>query len=282
MPSEETEAIIKKVSHVRNEFDEYGDLKESAVTIYNAGEREERETELKTIDGQLNQPAWVNNRLTSERRGIMMNRAKDLRKQLAKYSPPDNLSGETKDALEKYRIELEGKIRSTLLPQEVMWRNPPGAPDEHLKRERSIKDSILIWKNVVTMQNPHNTDQDLRNIERLRPSLANPHSAASFMANARLPGSFAMTPLAKDNFDETFPDSPTIDTAMKQIERRDAELEDLKKRNALLEAKLEVLIGKKTRGKSAWTEEQRQAARDRMAKARGAKGKKKAEVGASA
>ena len=266
MSSEETERIIKKVSHVRNEFDEYGDLKEPAVRIFNAAEKEERETELKRIDDQLNQPAWVNNRLSSERRGDMLNRAKDLRKQIDKYAAPNNLSGETKDALAKLGAELEEKIRSTLLPHEVMWRNPSGAADQHLKREMSIKSAILTWKNIQPMLDPFNRDQDLRNIERLRPSLANPHGAASFMANAKLPGNFAMTPAAKENFDVTFPESPTVDTPLKQAERREAEeIKALQEQIATLQAKLEQQGNKKA------------AAKDRMAKARAARGKKKAE-----
>ena len=266
MPSKETEEIIKKVSHVTNEFDQYGDLKDAAIRVFNAEEKEAIETELKSISDQLNQPAWVNNRLSSERRGDMMNRAKDLRKQLDKHGAPDKLSGETMDALEKLRVELEDKIRPGLLPHEVMWRNPAGAADQHLKREKAIKPYILMWKNVRAMQNPHNTDQDLRNIETLRPSLGNPHGAATFMANARLPGNFAMTPEAKANFDQTFPDSPTIDTAMKQVERREAEeIKALQEKITALEAKIEHESGKKQRAK------------DRMAKAREARGKKKLE-----
>lgn len=249
MPSKETEAVLKKVAHVHNDFDEYGDLKEPAVHIFNAEEREDREAELKRIDDQLKQPAWVNNRLSSERRGDMLNRAKDLRKQLDKYAPPDKLDGETMDALDKRRKELEVRIQETLLPVEVMWRNPAGAPDEHLKRERAIKSNILEWKNIVAFQNPHNRDNDLRNIERLRRSIGNSQGAATFMANARLPGNFAMTPQAKENWPENMPEFGTVDTPMKQAERREEEIKAMQEKIAALEAKFEQEAKKSPSGK---------------------------------
>jgi len=263
MPSAETDAIVKKVSHVRNVFDEYGDLKEPAVHIYNAAEKEEREIELKRIDDQLNAPAWVNERLSSERRGDMLNRAKDLRKQLAKYAPPDKLSGEEKDALYALAKKCEDIFVPALLPHEVMWRNPAGAADRHLRGERDTKDAILTWKNIQVMLDPQNRDADLRNIERFRPSLANPHGAATFMANARLPGNFAMTAAAKENFDTTFPNSPTIDTPMKQMERRDTEMEELKRKNLELQAALDA--------KTSRSETIRKERKERMAKARAAR-----------
>ena len=272
MPSTETEKVIEQVTRVTHTFDEFGSLKEPAVHIFSIEEKEDREKELKNIDGQLGQPSWVNSRLTSERRGELRDRQRDIQKQLARYAPRDDLSGETKDALHKLEVELADKIKEGMLSAEEMRRNRGDSVDRHMAWEKAKKPTILMWKNIRRMLHAGSDAPNVSNIETLRPSMIYPHSgAATFMADAKIPGNFAMTSAAKANFDETFPDSPTVDTAMKQVERRENEaLEELQRRFAELEAKVTAVSGKKERAK------------DRMAKARAARGKKKSEEQPSA
>ena len=246
-------------------------MKEPAVHIFNKEEKEDREKELENIDGQLGQPNWVNSHLTSERRGDLRDRQRDLQKQLARYAPRDDLSGETKDELHKLELELADKIKEGMLSTEEMRRNRGDSVDRHMAWEKAKKPAILIWKNVRQMLHSGSDAPNISNIEILRPSMLRQDGTATFMGDAKIPGNFAMTPAAKVNFDKTFPESPTADTAMKQIERREnEELAVLKQKYAELEAKVIAESGKKARAK------------DRMAKARAARGKKKPEEQPSA
>ncbi len=57
-----------------------------------------------------------------------------------------------------------------MLSQEEMRTNPPGAVDKHLNWEKANKQNIAKWKNLMLRMNVGTEDQDLCNIERLRPT----------------------------------------------------------------------------------------------------------------
>lgn len=266
MPSAETEKVIKQVTKVDHTFDDFGDLVQPAVNIFSKEEKESREKELKNIEEQLSQPSWMTSRMTSDRRGEIADRARDLRKQLIKYAPRDDLSGETKDALHKLELELAEKIKEGMLTTEEMRRNRGDSVDRHMAWEKAKKPAILMWKNIRRMLHVGSDAPNISNIEILRPSMVRPNGAATFFADAKIPGNFAMTPLAKENWPEGMPEYGTVDTPMKQAERREnEELELLKQKFAELEAKVVADSGKKARAK------------ERMAKARAARGKNKAQ-----
>jgi hypothetical protein len=92
--------------------------------------------------------------------------------------------------------------------------------DSFLKRENSpaIKKAILTWKRAMRALDPTNTDQDYTNIEKFRPEGVNPDGTSTFMADAQIPGVFAMSPAAKANWPLG---APTVDTALGQVKKRE-------------------------------------------------------------
>ena len=214
----ETETILAEVKNVTNEAVE-GQIVKRATRYYTFNERQTREEEMKRIDDQLKAPSFVQAGLSAEGRQHLAKRQQSLKRELIKCAPPVT-SGETKDALNVRRKELETSIKVGMPTQEQMRRNPVGAVDQHRRWERANKNAVLEWKNIKRVLERDSDDRDLSNVETLRPSGA-PQSVATFMADAQIPGHFAMTPQAKDNFDEIFPNSPKVDTPLKQAERQE-------------------------------------------------------------
>lgn len=137
------------------------------------------------------------------------------------------------------RSVLEHVIKPAMLSHEEMRRTPVGAVDGFLRRENSpaIKDAVMTWKRAMRALEPENTDVDYTNMERFRRSQA-PEGAASFMATAQIPGNFAMTPQAKEQWPLG---EPVAETALKQVQRAEIARNAVKirweKRNAKLAAK---------------------------------------------
>lgn len=243
--SAEKETILSQVTHVVNETNEEGQVVAPAVRYLTMQERIDREKELKALDDTLTQPNWVLSRmeLTHDRMNSMRQRRARLKKEISTYSPPTDLRGETKDALYKLEKDLAAKIQEGMVPREDMTRNPVGAVDQNIKWGVAKKSAILTWKNIKRLLSPDSEEKDLANIEQLRPSRYRGNGNAVYLPDAEAPSSFAMTPLAKENFEDVFPDSPTVDTPLKQAERREAEdarIAELQAQVAELERKLSV------------------------------------------
>ncbi len=114
---------------------------------------------------------------------------------------------------------LETVIRPALLTQEEMRRNPAGAVGRFLSTENSrpVQEAIQDWKRAQLAVEQGNPDPALANVERFRPSMG----AGTFMANAQIPGHFAMTPQAKANWPADMPAEGTVDTPLKQVRKRE-------------------------------------------------------------
>ena len=113
-------------------------------------------------------------------------------------------------------------VRPAMLPQETMRRNPPGAVTQFMKSENSTaikRATIAVKRAMFALEQPDSNDRDFASTEKWRPVGAMPGQAATFVADAQIPGNFAMTPLAKENtpFQE-----PTINSALKQVQAREA------------------------------------------------------------
>ena len=123
-----------------------------------------------------------------------------------------------------------------------MRRNPACAVDYFRRNEGSntVKDKILTWKRAMRALEPENADQDYTNLEKYRPQGTPEDGTSSFHVNAQIPGRFAQSPLAKENWPLG---EPTINTAIKQVRK-------------------------------PLSEEAKQAARERIAKARAIKAAK--------
>jgi hypothetical protein len=267
--SAETEKILADVQQVKNESNEDGDIVKPAMRYFTMPERLDREDELKQIDDTLTQPGWVLGRLnmTAERIKQLKQRQKRLKRELNTYSPPTDLSGQTKDALYAQQKELEEKIREGMLPREVMRKNPVGAVDDNIRWQARAKNWILQWKNIRRALNPTSEEKDLANVERLRPEMYVPGRPSGFMGDAQITGHFAMSEQAKENWPLG---EPKVDTALKQAERREleeAEIEALKVKIAALEAE-KIELSKKAADETERRQMKKEAAKIRAAKQR--------------
>ena len=236
-----TETILQDVAHVKNVVDKRGKVIKKATSYLKAREIGEVQAELSSIDA-LMEPANAFARKDIDQEGLRQihNRRVFLQDKLEDHTAPA-LSGEARDALSRRLNELNDKIRQGMPTHEDMRRNPAGAVDQHRRWEQLNKAAILERRNAIIALNPGDDSKDLTNIDMIRPhSAALTNGTATFMSDAQIPGHFAMTPAAKDNWPLG---EPKLDTPLKQAERAEARA-----------AKP---------GKREWTDEQKAAARER-------------------
>ena len=138
---------------------------------------------------------------------------------------PRPLDGETKDKVAALAKDImENEIRPTMLTREEMRRNPAGSVGKFLQQEnsRSTKQKIQLWKRAMlalTAGDGENEDPDVANIEKFRPEkIHDTGGTATFMPGAQIPGNFAMTPLAKENWPLG---EPQVETPLKQAQKRE-------------------------------------------------------------
>lgn len=163
-------------------------------------------------------PAWQ----SGADRGAARQQASKIDKMLAEQSPKPIDEGPRRDKVAKLAEEvLTDVIRPSMLTRAEMRRNPAGAVDTFRRRENSapIKNAILTWKRAMRALDPENEDQDYTNIERFRPEGDRADGAATHMVGAQIPGTFAMTTRAKENWPLG---DPTADTALAQAQRVEA------------------------------------------------------------
>lgn len=118
---------------------------------------------------------------------------------------------------------LEHVIRPALVPQEEMRRNPAGAVGKFLRNEnnRETQDAIQQWKRAKLALEPDSDDPDVANVEVFRPQIHTPGQAATFMAGAQIPGQFAMSAKAKENWPDALPEQGTVNSPLAQAQARD-------------------------------------------------------------
>ncbi len=167
------------------------------------------------LNRMINAPAWQ----AGVNRGAASRRLRAITKTLNEQSPKP-LDPIRKDKVHNLANQLLGEIKGQMLPQSTMRRNPPGAVDNFRRGEGSpdTKSKILVWKRGMRALDPDNADTDYTNLEKYRNEGVNPDGTSTFMADAQIPGKFAMTPLAKENWPLG---EPTVDTAVKQVAKRE-------------------------------------------------------------
>lgn len=89
------------------------------------------------------------------------------------------LKGQDLDSAKKRIDTLEAEIKKGMLSNEEMRKSPPGAVGRHMKHEKDNQKNIQEWKRLQIATNAGDTNPDLANIERLRPSKSsmNMHNA---------------------------------------------------------------------------------------------------------
>ncbi len=183
--------------------------------------RHHQVTEYQDEAGRLNDivqaPAYVTgvDRGAARRKSLQINKV--LEEQIAKP-----LQGAEKDKVAKLAAEvMERDIRPALLTREEMRRNPAGAVGRFLKEENSkpVQRAIQQWKRAQLAVEQGNPDPDLANVERFRPEkIHDTGGVSTFAAGAQIPGNFAMTPLAKENWPLG---EPTATTALGEVRKRE-------------------------------------------------------------
>lgn len=142
-------------------------------------------------------PAWQ----AGADRGAATKRFRQIDKYLREQAPKE-MDAPRRDRVAKLADEVLAEIKDVMLPRNVMRRNPAGAVDAFRRGEGSQanKHRIAQWKRAMRAIDPQNTDRDYTNLERFRPEGISPDGTASFMGDAQIPGKFAMTPRAKENW----------------------------------------------------------------------------------
>ena len=220
---------------------------------------EELKKEKEEIDYKLNGP-WKH---LIQKPGRLMQRKKEVDKQLAQSMPEPITNPVEKDHLAKVERDLREKITTGMLSQEEMRKNPAGAVDRHRRWERANKADILTWKNVrlqlhADTSDPSTWDRDTANLEQFRPEGARER----VRLDAQIPGKMAFAGVPQEKWDTAFQGKGPANTALQQAKRMQTET--------------------KKREKRVLTDEERATLRERLAKARAIRAQNKQAKDAAA
>jgi len=209
--------------------------------------------EKKRLDEIIHAPSWIEGD-----RGQATKRHRNLDKMLAEQAP--RRSDRVNEIKRLADEVLERQIKPAMLPREVMRRNPSGAVGAFLRQEQGpeTKRAIREWKRAMWAIDPESKDPDHTNLERFRPEIGPQSGASTFMADAQIPGVFAMTPQAKANWPAEMPAQGTVNSPLAQVQAREQ---------------------KEKKPRAPMSEERKQALRDRLAVARQKQAEKRAAGG---
>ena len=150
--------------------------------------------------------------------GAVLNEIRKLDKQLNSQSPRETTPQE-RDLLAKTKREVQAEIVNGMPTHEEMRRNPPGTVHKHMQFEKRFKPKLNLLKNLKIQLDPSSDDPDLANLEKIRPHQAE-SGAGTFMVNAQIPGHFAQTAQAKENWPADMPPQGTVNSPLVQAARR--------------------------------------------------------------
>ena len=201
METEKTK-VLDDLKQTRNVRDKKGKLAQKAKRILTKNERDDRETQVARMKGQLRQPTWVNDALGGNAPQQLSKTIRSIEDDLEENSPPQ-VDAPTRDALVMRQRELREKIKEGMLTHEEMRRNPPGAVDRHRKWEKQNTDRILEYKNIWRTLEPESDAKDLASIEVFRPS-----RPMVYNSNSQIAGHFAYSDVPQENWDQTFGKKP--------------------------------------------------------------------------
>lgn len=162
------------------------------------------------LKGEIKQSEDMLPHAKPEERGAILAGITRSKKQLDSQSP-GLLTGKEKDTLNNLEKKLRSRIVSNMPTAEVMRKNPAGAVDWHQKWEKVNKPLIRMWKNAMIQLNPDNSDRDLSNIERYRPS----GQTDRMRTDAQIPGLMSYGSVPEENWPF---DAPT-NTALEQVKK---------------------------------------------------------------
>ena len=228
----EAEVLLQKATQVRT-VSNRGRVVQRGTRYMTHTEKESKQSELERIEETLSPGNVGSSAITQEGRANLHKYRQYLRSDLEENVAPE-VPRQAVDDLVAAERALAEEISEGMLPHEVMRRNPPGSVSHHIKWREKLGDKIFAWKNLRRMLNPDDTSEDVANVEMLRKSSARLDGAPTFVADAQIPGVFAMTPQAKANWPEGMAEYGTLKSALKQAEERElrmaADVALLKKR----------------------------------------------------
>lgn len=274
----EAEKYIQDAGHVRNVSNKRGKVVEPAVRYLRFNEREKRKDEARRIKDMLEPINIQLAKMGSQSIAQARTHLNALEEDLEQHSPPTDLSPETREALARELKREEDIYREGRLSHEEMRRNHVGAVDRNIRHEKANKDRGLKIKNLRLLLNPDSDEQDLCNLENLRPSGILPGSAQHYDVNAQLPGYMAYSHIPDEKWQEAGlplvnPNSPM---ARKSAEELEQEIAELKSQLAMKE-EVKPKVEAKAKGMSDGAKEK---ARDRMKKYWADKRAKESQPGA--
>ncbi len=137
-------------------------------------------------------------------------------KMLAEQAPRAIDSPLKKDEVDKqHKQVLNEVILPAMLSRAEMRRNPAGAVGEFMRRENSpyVQRGIRAWKRARFALEPQTQDDDHALIEKYRPEVPHgtPFAQSTWLADSQVPGVFAMTPQAKENWPLPAPTNTAIE-----------------------------------------------------------------------
>ena len=151
---------------------------------------------------------------TKIKQGEVRKRLTGITKMLTDQAP-EQLTPQESNQLHAKEKALRAKITENMPPQEVMRKNPPGAVNWHRMWEKVNKPIIKQWKNIRRQLDPTSEDPDIANLERYRPQ----GEAGKLRTDAQIPGKMDFQSVPQENWDTAFEGKAPENTALKQAER---------------------------------------------------------------
>lgn len=187
------------------------------MTLLRPHQREELETDKKTLERNLSNP-YIQDK------GAVSTQLRKVNKQLEIQSPKPYPENEVDKAAKREKALLE-ELSSTMPSQEEMRKCPPGAIGKHRAWEKKNKPKVLEWKELRLRLNSGSNDPDIANLERYRPTRSTLN-----MDNALIPGkNFSFPSEAyKENYDKISWGEDKKEGAGWSEERRKAQSERMK------------------------------------------------------
>lgn len=191
------------------------ELADQPVSPLRPNQVHDYEEERERLERMRREPQFV-----GVNQGLVLDQLDRIRKDLDRQRPkPLEGPGRVDRVAQRIKQVTEAVIKPAMLPRSVMRRNPAGAVDAYFRREGSpfYKRAALAVKRGLLALAHDNTDPgvSVANLEPLRPE-GTPEGTSTFMADAQIPGVFAMSPLARLHWPLG---EPTADTALKQAQR---------------------------------------------------------------
>lgn len=154
-------------------------------------------------------------------RGAVQRRARQVRQMYERDMPKKIEEPHRRNRVNALAKDvLKNVIVDRLISKSETDRNPPGAVGyqmRHGEYSKPFKRAAMTWKRAMFALDPHgggtegqeDYDRDFANYVRYQPAGLRADGTAHYMAGAQVPGHFAMSPLARQNwpFDHE-PESP--------------------------------------------------------------------------